>query len=1641
MLISRAVTVSPMGLSWGILALAFVVGCCPARCLADPLPPPNASFEVDADNDGIPDGWRWSVGAGEARVELDGSTRHSGERSVKLTGISRDARAFLQAEEAVAVKPGKTYVFSCWAKTDGIATGNAVLGIGRYTEEGKWDNWSYTLRVPESTDWHHYEQIFTMPLTTHRAAFRVWIERCEGTAWFDDVSWREYEPPKPGWAMDMRDLGPWQTTNATLTRSEGDVLLRIGKSRAPMALFHLGAMEREIEVDLAHDPFLAVTVERRSGLWGIKTAMGYLQYHTHTSGTSYYDLRPFLVPGGTTLTLRFEVANADAAVVVKEVFGVSQLPPRTDVFTRRSSRYVEGVSLDALKRSLRHPFVAISADEIARARGKGRIYEDYVAGLRRSADRYVVEALDVPNEPSIYSTEYNCPQHGVPLRWRRDHPKEHLCPSGKHAVTGPGLDREWRIRKINGSHRANRQRLQALGMAYVFTGDERYARKSLDILLAYTRAFPGYAWHGGRGDIRTEGNGMRVEYEALGEAGWLAAVARGYDLVAASTGFSVEDHAAIRQMLAEDVRVSLRYDEGMSNRQAHHNLAVASVGLILGDDFLVRRALGSLRYQLEQAVLGDGLWWECSPGYHFYAVRTLREVAETFQRVGIEAVRDLKLRLAFDAPLHFLLPDETLPAVNDSHFGYRLRRDDFEFLYHHFHDPVYAGILSAPGYKRTSGPAYLLYGDELGKRAPMPGGSWHFFQAGMAVLKPAGDSDLSAIMDYGHTVAGHGHMDKLNLVLFAGGRTRLPDIGTRSYFSPVYRFWDRQTLSHNTVVVDERSQKQERGRLSLFDGRGPVQVVQATADEAYPGLNLMRTLFVTSAYTVDIFRVAEDAVDAPLSDAPINEISHWTKYPWGTSSPGSLRRDLTSFERSRDAHTGQYSAMIAQSIDQPARWMTEIRRRTGPNRTIRDGLIPAEAGVEYGLVAWMKTAQATGANHVRLIWLGEGGRTLAGVATQSLTGTQDWTEVRIRGVAPSGTQHLQVACISDRNSGATWFDDICVTRQGDDRNLLVPNPGFELDRESHQTIDYVLHGVGDFACNVPVEPFKGQLGEQTDDPSWDGRNSYRYFREVNHGTVTGGWMASWTDVDQSLSAYLLPEEATEVFTGMGQGPGTTPLPMLMARRRVANTVFGSVLALSDRPDGGLRVSRLRTDASASQAYGIVVERSGEEKARALYAASFMGERVRFEGLTLDGRIGAAGAAGGTTPTKWLYLVDGTSLECAYGELGLPGAYHVTVAGCDDGAKTVAVREELPQGVALAGTPLILDAPLNECFTVDRVSPDGDGSIVHLAGAPNLYLRDGMTARIPARAYVEQLSSPPIVKVCSNAPVTVRLPRGDVERFSYCRSDGTIGELPVRIEGDGVVIQFAGPQQDTLVGFGLDSPEALADRIPPRVTTVLVDGESMLTTSPFLLTHIPQRIELRLKDTSGFDAELSPDAREFARLEQRGEQVIVTLKPGLPGSCKVDVLLCDRSILRNRSEFLLEVALPVSVVCRDGASSGGAAKLHEATALLTGTVSLPKGEYTVNVVSRAFGDGANSLWLTVDGQQVKDPIHIPLERFASSSRSHSLTPELTRLTVGEDGVHTFVLTLREAPGVELDKIQFARDGNVVAEVECESLVGR
>jgi hypothetical protein len=68
--------------------------------------------------------------------------------------------------------------------------------------------------------------------------------------------------------------------------------------------------------------------------------------------------------------------------------------------------------------------------------------------------------------------------------------------------------------------------------------------------------------------------------------------------------------------------------------------------------------------------------------------------------------------------------------------------------------------------------------------------------------------------------------------------------------------WYRQTFAHNTVCVDEQSQKPTTGKLELTHFTPEIVVAQASSDDAYPGVLLRRRVAVFDGLVLDVFETS-----------------------------------------------------------------------------------------------------------------------------------------------------------------------------------------------------------------------------------------------------------------------------------------------------------------------------------------------------------------------------------------------------------------------------------------------------------------------------------------------------------------------------------------------------------------------------------------------------------------------------------------------------------------------------------------------------------------------------------------------------------------------------------------------------------------
>jgi hypothetical protein len=340
-------------------------------------------------------------------------------------------------------------------------------------------------------------------------------------------------------------------------------------------------------------------------------------------------------------------------------------------------------------------------------------------------------------------------------------------------------------------------------------------------------------------------------------------------------------------MVAPSAQLIASYDEGMSNRQVWNNAALIAAGMLLDDRSMIERAVtgpSGLLEHLGGALLADGSWYE-GENYHLFAHRGLWYGVQVAEQAGhrLPAALAARFRDGFVAPFRTLLPDLTYPSRRDSQYAVSVRQPRFaescELGLARGDDDRLVGMLArlyergvprgetgrstssadvernvpATGLARSdlSWRTLLLARPALPPLETMPLASDLLPAQGIAILRRNAGS-LYVALDYGHSGGGHGHPDRLNLLLVDGDTRWFDDPGTGSYVDPSLH-WYRSTLAHTAPLVDGRSQERVHGQLVGFEDVGAAAWVSAIA-ELVPELSVSRTIVVLDDYLVDLLQ-------------------------------------------------------------------------------------------------------------------------------------------------------------------------------------------------------------------------------------------------------------------------------------------------------------------------------------------------------------------------------------------------------------------------------------------------------------------------------------------------------------------------------------------------------------------------------------------------------------------------------------------------------------------------------------------------------------------------------------------------------------------------------------------------------------------
>jgi hypothetical protein len=480
--------------------------------------------------------------------------------------------------------------------------------------------------------------------------------------------------------------------------------------------------------------------------------------------------------------------------------------------------------------------------------------------------------LFIPKDKALLSRAGGrCAQDGVSLEFDPFSPTSHRCPACGAVYQGELHDRAWNT----WYHLWFAERVLQAALFHRLVPNADYAAFARRALLAYTDAYLTYP---NRDNVLGP---TRPFFSTYLESIWLLQICVAADLVARDGDQATADVVRERIVVPSSALIA-SFDEGRSNRQVWNNAALLASALLLGDrnraDRIVHGRSG-VGEHLGEALLADGTWYE-GDNYHQFAIRGLWYAVTLCDVSGIALTAEHSR--AFDrgvaATFASALPDFTFPSRKDSQYAVSLRQWRFAELaelgmartpsdelgdalarcYEVGHDRRDTGRSRSTADAERNAPSSLLTRDDLSWRAllhalprlpvsaPVEPRSLHLAGQGLAIFRRPGR--VFVAMDYGQSGAGHGHPDRLNLLLSHGDQRWLDDLGTGSYVEKTLH-WYRSSLAHNAPFVNGRSQRSADGHLSAYDERGDFGWVEAQFTDS--DVTLTRALIVTPHYLVD----------------------------------------------------------------------------------------------------------------------------------------------------------------------------------------------------------------------------------------------------------------------------------------------------------------------------------------------------------------------------------------------------------------------------------------------------------------------------------------------------------------------------------------------------------------------------------------------------------------------------------------------------------------------------------------------------------------------------------------------------------------------------------------------------------------------
>lgn len=471
-------------------------------------------------------------------------------------------------------------------------------------------------------------------------------------------------------------------------------------------------------------------------------------------------------------------------------------------------------------------------------------------------------------------------------------------------------------------HKLNYTTMQKAGVLFQLLEDEKYAVYIKNMLMEYAKLYPTLSRHP---QIRSYARG-KFFWQCLNDSNWLVYTSQAYDCI--YDWLPQKDTEYLNNILfkpyADFLSVETpRYFNRVHNHSTWGNAAVGMIGLVMNDEELVNRALYGLKKDdvdfsakdndggfifdrdgksgflanLDFPFSPDGYYTE-GPYYQRYALYPFLIFSEALQNkmpeLKIFEYKNGVLKKSVHALLNLTDADGDFFPLNDGQKGMSYYASSLVSAvdiayYYGDKNPALLSIakkqnkvqLDATGFEVAMG---LKNGEEkpfVKKSLELRDGS-KGDEGGLGIMRSnKEDQTLAFLLKYAAQGLSHGHYDKLSMSLYEDGEEVIQDYGLARFvnieqkngggYLKENKTWAKQTIAHNTIVQNEKSQFQGKYAIGsqhhsvkhVFDAsNSQFQIVSAKEANAYPGTILHRTMIMIddseneNPYVLDIFKAS-----------------------------------------------------------------------------------------------------------------------------------------------------------------------------------------------------------------------------------------------------------------------------------------------------------------------------------------------------------------------------------------------------------------------------------------------------------------------------------------------------------------------------------------------------------------------------------------------------------------------------------------------------------------------------------------------------------------------------------------------------------------------------------------------------------------